>query len=862
MFTARKHRMLSLLTAVFLFMALALPSVAHALAPNEVTVTVSATETVTAAAAETDEDNFVGGTYTSQDETTIIPDASGNGYTYNGSGENSTDVSLEGANEDLSIVQNGGTENTIPNSAVTGADTSYDDTAINNNDIYLGSYTGSGGSYSTDNGAFYDDEGIPLSSGIPDDQGAVTEDGSIVDDILWSNGIEADPEKDYLIVVGETTIEGDKTVKEVAVTDSEGNVLEGYEVTLEAEGTRTDQIFDSEGGVSISGKTNVVLSIDITDSMGDKLGNSNVTKWEVLKEAATEFIDILYGVERDGSGNITNLASLNQNVDLSLVVYSGGRNNVVARTVTVTGTGSNVFTNDNVTELLTYFTGSASRAGLTGGTGMLDNAGTNAQAGYMETGELVQALIDSSGGSITGDNIHVVFMTDGEANTYYSNPADTTTSISYSSNSTQITNAGKRASEAAVDLLEKGISLHNVVINDSNTAANSIATYMDPNKSGGYFKGLLDANDPDGEVDYDNFDINYTWASTPEQIIETYKTIANQIVNDAIVAEQAKVIDVVPAGFDIYFVNGNAELRVVGTDAEGNTIIEWYIGDLKNGVRESTRYFLVPNSTLGDAYTYGTAYTNDSAILYAKPIVSGGQEVAIVLDRPAIVLDPFADDDAVTENYTNNFNFNLLNGNSSGASGGSTYNLKVDSLDTHKLQAVGTTVSNTAVVSVTNAMIAGVSVGVTVDGSGNWVFENSQVRVIVKPDGTVTYEQLGVWPDAWGTSANVTFDYSIGFTADGNGITLVGSPGTAAASANIALNRPTDPGDDGGDDDDDGGGDIPLGPGGGSIPLSPGAIPLGAPSTGGAMQIVPLTMLVGALFLLAAMLLLRRIMQK
>ncbi len=857
MLRARRHRRLSLLVAALLLAMLALPTVGYALAPNEVTVTVSATETVTATAAQTDESNLTEGTYVSDDEATIIPNATGNGYTYN-SGENSTDVSLEGTDEDLSVVQDGDTSNTIPNSAVTGADSGYDQTDINDDDIYLGSYTGSGGSYSTAPSEFYNEDGTPIVNGLPSDSEDVTDDSTKVNTILWSNGIEADPDKDYLVVIGETTIEGDKTVKEVSVTDTEGNVLEGYEVTLEAEGTRNDQIFDSEGGVSISGKTNVVLSIDITDSMGDKLGGSNVTKWEVLKQAATEFIDILYGIERDGSGNITNLSALNTNVDLSLVVYSGGKNNVVARTVTVSGSGSNVFTNDNVTELLNYFTDSASRSGLTGSTGMLNNYGTNAQAGYMETGELVQALIDSSGGSVTGDNIHVVFMTDGEANTYYSNPSNTTTSIAYSSNSTQIQNAGKRASEAAVDLLEKGISLHNVVINDSNTAANSIATYMDPNKPGGYFKELLDANDPQGEINYDNFDINYTWASTPEQIIETYKTIANQIVNDAIVAQQARVIDVIPAGFDIYFVNGNTDLKVVGTDAEGNTVIEWYIGDLKNGVKESTRYFLVPNSTLGDAYTYGTAYTNDSAILYAKPIVTGGQEVAIVLDRPAIVLDPFADNDAVLENYNNSFNFNLLNGSSSGASGGSAYNLKVDSFDANKLQAVGTTVSNTAVVGVTNAMIAGVSVGVTLDGSGNWVFENSQLRVIVKPDGTVTYEQLGAWPEAWGSNANVTFDYSIGFTAEPNGITLIGTPGTASASASIALAQPTQPGGgDPGGGGDDGGSNIPLGPGG-NIPLSPGAIPLGIPSTGGESLTVPLALAVFAVLLSLAGLAYRR----
>ncbi len=848
----KRGTILAVVMAWLMLVSIALPSVAYAMAPNEVSVTVSATETVTAVQGQVDENNFVEGTYMSPDESIIIPDASGNGYTYNGSGENSTDVSLQGASEDLSVVQNGSTTNTIPNSAVTGADSTYDDTSINGNDIYLDSYTGTGDSYSTNNDAFYDGEGIPLSSGLPADSNAVTEDSSLVDAILESNGMEPSPENDYLIVVGDTTIEGDKTVKEVSVTDTNGNVLEGYEVTLEAQGTRTDQIFDSEGGVSISGKTNVVLSIDITRSMEDELGDSDVTKWEVLKEAATEFIDTVYGIERNESGDITNLSGLNTNVALSLVVYSGGKSNVVARTVTVSGSGDNVFTNDNVTELLNYFSSSASRSSLTGGTGMLNNGGTNAQAGYMETGELVQALIDSSGGSITGDNIHVVFMTDGEANTYYSSSSDTTTSIAYSGSASQKQSAGEKASKAAIDLLEKGISLHNVVINDSNTAANSIATYMDPNKSGGYFKGLLDANDPQGEVNYDNFDINYTWASTPEQIVETYKTIAKQIVNDAIVAEQARVIDVIPAGFDIYFVNGNTDLKVVGTDAQGNTVIEWYIDDLKNGVKESTRYFLVPNSTLGDAYTYGTAYTNDSAILYAKPVVAGGEEVAIVLDRPAIVLNPFADDDAVTENYTNNFSFNLLNGSSSGASGGSTYNLRVDSFDTNKLQAVGTTVSNTGVVSVTNAMIAGSSVPVTVDNAGNWVFENSQVRVTVKPDGTVAYEQLGTWPEAWGTNANITFDYRIGFTAEPNGITLIGTPDTASASASITLAKPTDTGgEDPGDDDDE---NIPLGPGGGAIPLSPGTIPLGEPNTGGGLS-VSQAILATAVLIFAAVLL-------
>ena len=57
-----------------------------------------------------------------------------------------------------------------------------------------------------------------------------------------------------------------------------------------------------------------------------------------------------------------------------------------------------------------------------------------------------------------------------------------------------------------------------------------------------------------------------------------------------------------------------------------------------------------------------------------------------------MVIDPYADSDAVTENYDNAFNFNLLNGSLSGASSGAVYNLLDDSTLPNKLQAVGTTV--------------------------------------------------------------------------------------------------------------------------------------------------------------------------
>lgn len=822
---ANLNRALSLLSTVLLFAALMMPTVAYALEPNQIEVTVTVGDTVTADKAEPSG----AGTYTGEDGATIEPDASDNGYTYTDSGESQTDVSLQGGNEDLQIAQ-GDDEpavNTIPNSAVTGADGAYDQTDINNNDIYLGTYTGEGGAYTTDTDAFYDEEGDALSGGLPDSEN-VEQNGDMVDAILDSKGVEAQEGNEYLVVVGTTTISGDKQVQEVAVTDADGNVLEGYQVTLEANATRNDQIFDSEGGVTISGKTNIILTIDITQSMDTEFSGTDDTRWDVLKQAASEFIDTVYGVERDGSGNITNAGALNENIGLSLVVYSGGDNDVVARTVTVSGSGSAVFTNDDVTELLSYFTQSKTRTSMDDPEDMLANFGTNSQAGYMETADLVDALMSPSYGSVPAENIHVVFMTDGEANTYYANANDTTSSVSYFSGNT--TTAGQKGADAAVALLEKGVSLHNVAINDA-SEANNVSNYMDPNKSGGYFHNKLDEADgvDDDKVDYSLFGVNYTWANTPEAIIETYRSIAQQIVNDAVVAQEARVIDVVPAGYDIYFVNGNTELKVVGTDAEGNTVIEWYIGDLDNGANYSTRYFLIPNSTMGGEYTYGTAYTNDSAILFAKPVANSGEEIAIVLDRPAIVIDPYADNDTVTENYNNDgFSFNLLNSAQSGASGGAAYNLLADSTSANKLQAVGTTVSDTGVTSVSNAVIAGSAVSVATDGAGGWVFENAQVRVNIAADGTVSYERLGAWPATWGNTVDITFDYEIGFTADGNGITLIGAADPAAASASITLQAPNN-GDNGdGDDDDD---EIPLNPGGSVV--DDADIPLGVPTTGG-----------------------------
>ena len=823
------------MTAALLFSALAMPSVAYALEPNQIEVTISS-ETVVADKAEA-----AGGSYTGEDGAAIVPDATDNGYTYTGSDESVTDVSLQGSQEDLNIVKDEAA-NSIPNSAVTGADGSYDASGINANDIYLGSYTGEGGAYASDKSAFYDEDGDALSGGLPDGND-VTENADMAAAILDSKGIEAEDGSEYLVVVGETVISGDKKVQEVAVTNADGDVLAGYEVTLEANATRNDQIFDSEGGVSITGKTNIVLTIDITRSMDTEFDGSDDTRWDVLKQAASEFIDIVYGVERDSGGNITNAGSLNENIEISLVVYSGGDNDVVARTITVSGSGSKVFTSAEVPELLSYFSASKARTAMDDPVNMLQNSGTNSQAGYMETANLVDALMSPSYG-VSAENIHVVFMTDGEANTYYANANDTTSSVSYASGNT--TTAGQKGADAAVALLEKGVSLHNVAINDASEAAN-VSNYMDPNKSGGYFHNKLDAADGvnDDKVDYSLFGVNYTWANTPEAIVETYRTIAQQIVNDAVVATEARVIDVIPAGFDIYFVNGNTELKVVGTDAEGNTVIEWYIGNLNNGANYSTRYFLVPNSNLGGAYTYGTAYTNDSAILFAKPVANGGDEIAIVLDRPAVVIDPYADDDTVEENYSNDgFSFNLLNGSTGGASGGAVYNILSDSTAANKLQAVGTTVSDTAVVGVTNAMIGGVSATVTSDGSGGFVFENASLRVKVAADGTVSYERLGNWDSAWGNTLNITFDYEIGFTANGNGITLIGTAGTSAASASITLKAPGDDGDHGGGDDDDDG-NIPLNPGGSNVDDED--IPLGAPRTGGGIELYSVELILASL---------------
>ena len=103
------------------------------------------------------------------------------------------------------------------------------------------------------------------------------------------------------------------------------------------------------------------------------------------------------------------------------------------------------------------------------------------------------------------------------------------------------------------------------------------------------------------------------------------------------------------------------------------------------------------------------------------------------------------------------------------------------------------------------------------------MFENSQVRVIIAKDGTVTYEQLGEWQASWGTQVNITFGYLIGYNYNGNGVTLVGSYDPAHASASITLKAPVYDDDD--DDDDDR--DIPLGPG-----TPDEQIPLGLPRTG------------------------------
>lgn len=687
------------------------------------------------------------------------------------------------------------------------------------------------------------------------------------------------------VVLGDITLDVNKTasVPAVAVYDENGNLItDAYEITLTAEGEGGLDVLAALGGEVVgngAGTKDIILVLDGSGSMewgidgqNDKNGEQ---RWEVLRQSVNSFIDTL--------------TENGVNAQITVVMYSENAGTLGTFDISKDEQGNA----PGLDELMSYFKQGTTRETVRKGIvdhgyqgyseahqseaaihaaeviGVKDPAefaatfdvnpessGTNTDAGYREATAAIQRL--QAAGEIDG-NVSVVFMTDGQANHYVGKNGN----VDVDDGHADATNA---ASDAIMELLTQNggnVTLHNVALtgaDERDEIYDKISAYMDPdytgNPYGGSYKTLnAKLNDPENGVDYSiaSHARELVWATNKDEMMDAYKGIAQnialQISEAARVAKEAYVIDVIPAGFEVRIDPADADkLILVGTDAEGNTIIQWNVGDIIAGADpEKISYFVIPK----DDTQYGTLFTNDSAILFAKPLGSD-EEVAIVMPRPAVSIQPDADPDVAGIYYGEANVGNLMEGN---------FNIEggKDSSGADRVQALGTEVDGAfEVVEISNVRID-VGAGeeqlddasiVKNEEDGSFTVDLGEDRgtVTIDKDGNVRYIPAPgkEWDPAW-AGIKIDFDYAIrALGKDSADRMLDDMDGMLSFDANstatIMISAPATPVDD--DDpyvpptNPPGGGTDPTptpNPGGGEPGEEP--IPLGVPGAEGAEPI-------------------------
>lgn len=247
--------------------------------------------------------------------------------------------------------------------------------------------------------------------------------------------------------------------------------------------------------------------------------------------------------------------------------------------------------------------------------------GTEPAAGLDKAYELLSALRQTEGtDSDTVRNTGVLLFTDGEAN--------------YSSS--------ERATIIDEHKLyeEFGATVVNVSIGDEYDVK-QYERYLDPTSQNYNYSVLGEeyTTDENAEENRKNYQEKVVYYNIPkltdqelaDKVSELFETAFVEIVSEkrqlqtetitdgVLAAVSAKLIDEIPAGFELVEVVGETmSYKVQGVDSEGNTTIEFDLDDLVSGEESTLSYFVVP---VGENANVGvTAFQDVETVLVAEPI--------------------------------------------------------------------------------------------------------------------------------------------------------------------------------------------------------------------------------------------------
>ena len=247
--------------------------------------------------------------------------------------------------------------------------------------------------------------------------------------------------------------------------------------------------------------------------------------------------------------------------------------------------------------------------------------GTEPAAGLDKAYELLSALRQTEGTDTdTVRNTGVLLFTDGEAN--------------YSSS--------ERATIIDEHKLyeEFGATVVNVSIGDEYDVK-QYERYLDPTSQNYNYSILGEeyTTDENAEENRKNYQEKVVYYNIPkltdqelaDKVSELFETAFVEIVSEkrqlqtetitdgVLAAVSAKLIDEIPAGFELVEVVGETtSYKVQGVDSEGNTTIEFDLDDLVSGEESTLSYFVVP---VGENANVGvTAFQDAETVLVAEPI--------------------------------------------------------------------------------------------------------------------------------------------------------------------------------------------------------------------------------------------------
>lgn len=232
------------------------------------------------------------------------------------------------------------------------------------------------------------------------------------------------------------------------------------------------------------------------------------------------------------------------------------------------------------------------------------SSGTSPDQGLEQAMELLEAL------NVNGDrNIGVILFTDGAANSLTSeyNTVELEKQIAEKYNATIV----------------------NVSIGDENQVE-IYERYLDPD-SDSYYRNndktlqenVLYYNIPkltDKELAQkvtEMFKVAFEDITTEKRKLQT-ETITDVVLS----AYGSKLIETIPAGFDVVQLKDSNKVytyKIIGKDSEGNTIIEFDLGDILSNRSKTVSYCVIPTSRSNDIGV--TAYKEKSeTVLYTEPI--------------------------------------------------------------------------------------------------------------------------------------------------------------------------------------------------------------------------------------------------